>query len=110
MSGQVDYAAIEKRASAVLLRYGRVWQIRTTTVANAVSTRDTIGVQIDVVRYLQGESRIEIGDFRMLFRADANPVIGERLQAGADSLVVMHTEAIKPAGVVLAWWVWARKG
>ncbi len=105
-----DYDRTALNAARIIGRYGRSWQIRSTVTANAVSTRDAIGVKIDEVRHVQDDSGIQIGDSRFLFRADAMPVVGERLRAGSDSIVIVHTEAIKPADVVLAWWVWARAG
>lgn len=106
----IDYARIAANATRLLERFGRGWQVRTTTVANAVSTRVAVGVKIDETRQVLDGSRINIGDHRMLFTAATNPVIGERITSGSESRVIVHTEAIQPAGTVLAWWVWARAG
>lgn len=105
-----DYARIAANATRTLQRSGRSWQIRTTTSANAISARTAVGVKIDETRHVLEGSRINIGDHRMLFMASANPVIGERLTADTETRVIVHTEAIQPADVVCAWWVWARAG
>lgn len=104
------YERMQATAERLLSRYGQDWAITRTTGPGMSVTRTARAVVESVVRYVVPGSGVDIGDKRMLIEADANPIKGERIEAGADRYVIVRVEPLQPAGVTLAWWAWARSG
>ncbi len=105
-----DYSRLALTAQYLIARFGVAVTLATTTALNTTATRAARAVFVDRVRHLLGDSGVEIGDWRVLFDADAAPLLTDRLTRGSESYVLVQVEPIQPAGTVLAWQAWARAG
>lgn len=104
------YARLTATADRLLGAYGVSGTLTHTTPLGATETSTVSVVAVDTVRHLLGDSGVDIGDERLIVNADAAPVKGDRIDYADQSRVVVQVEAICPAGTVLAWYVWARRG
>lgn len=106
MSGFYDRATAT--AQRMLAKFGRPWLFTRTDSAGATSTHSAVGVFIDTVRHLVGDSGVDIGDLRFIFTADAAPQKGDRMKNGDQDFVVVFADPI--GDTTVAYWVWARAG
>lgn len=104
------YERLAATADRMLGAYGVSATLSHTTPLGAVATSTVSVVTVDTVRHVLGDSGVDIGDERLIVNADAAPVKGDRIDYADQSRVVVQVEPIRPAGTVLAWWVWARRG
>jgi hypothetical protein len=103
------YAELETVAAELLREFGSVLGFSRTAPNGAVTAWNAAGVRVDSVKHVESESGVAIGDERFLFAANANPKHGDRVSVGGRSFVVIHSDPIRPADTVLAWWIWLRR-
>lgn len=105
-----DYTSSAVTAAAMIGRFGGDVTLSTTTGFGTSAQRTVKAVFVDRVRHVLGDSAVEIGDWRVIMAADAAPLETERLIRGSEEFVLVRVEPIQPAGVVVAWYAWARAG
>ena len=104
------YGQIRTIATDVLNTYGQTLVATRTDSTGATSSVNLKGIQIDKITHVMPGSRIDIGDWAMLFTASPAPLYGDRISLNDGSHVLMEVEEIAPAGVVVAYYAWARRG
>lgn len=104
------YGRLATTATRLIREYGQPWTITRTTGPGTSVQRTARAVRVGTVRHTLGDSGVDIGDVELLLEPAANPEKRERVAAGADDLVIMHVEPIKPAAILLAWRAWGRAG
>lgn len=105
------YSELAADVVEILREFGQEWTFTTTTAAATSTSRTAVGVMVDTVKHLIGDSGAQIGDRVFLFEAGATPLQNDRITDGTDSYVLSaRPEPIKPAATVVAWWAWGREG
>jgi hypothetical protein len=104
----VDYVSIANAAVSMLEEFGKL-----TALGDGVTARQVNAVKWKDVKHTFGDSEVQIGDLLYIVApttstgADSLPLRSERF---TDQYVVVQTESVQPADVVLIWYVWVRKG
>lgn len=101
-----DYTEIADTAASVLSEYGTL-----ATIGTGATQRTALVVMETVVSHALADSQIQIGDYKYIVEASANPVAGERLTVGSDKMVIVSPVIpVKPADVVVCWYIYGRRG
>lgn len=104
------YARLARTARDLIGRFGQPWTITRTTGPGQITQRVAMGVVVDQVRHILGDSGVDIGDKELLLDASAEPAKTERIEAGGESYVIVQVEPIRPGAITIAWRAWARAG
>lgn len=109
-----DYAKIAASVKRTLTRAGA-----DLTFAGPPE-RTVKAVRAKVITHVIGSSGVNVGDVQFIVAAksttpvgeeiDTDPVRGELMNTASESLVVIEIEAIRPADIVVAWYVYGRPG
>lgn len=103
---QFDYSKMAAIALAMLTKFGT-----TATIGDGVTARTCLAVQTKVIKHVLDNSDIEVGDMEYIIDGNANPQQGERFSCAGDNYILAAKPInIKPADVILAWYVYGRIG
>jgi hypothetical protein len=101
-----DYSKMSAIVLTLLAKFGSQ-----ATLGDGLTARTCLAVQTKTIKHTIGDSNIEIGDVEYLVDGTVTPMQGERFTCAGDSwLLATQPIPIKPADVVLAWYVYGRAG
>jgi hypothetical protein len=106
------YDALKETAVKLLEEFGQDCPIvRTDPESGILAEMTTSAIRDARVRHVSNfAGGVEVGDWRILAAATVTPEIGDRITVDTEELVIVAVEAIKPAAIVLAWFIWGRAG
>lgn len=110
------YVKMSATALALLKKFG------SPLMFSGPPVRQIAGVRIAQMERTLGDSGVMVGDWKYIVASrttpeggdpvetDSVPQVMERLVDGDEQFVVVYVEPVKPADIVLAWFVYARLG
>lgn len=104
------YADIDFVVRTVLAEFGKSFTVSRTSLVGAVSSVTLVGIQCKKIMEEMPGSEVQIGDWEMLFTSATEPKHGDKITLNEGGHVLIRVEEIAPAGVVLGYMAWARRG
>ena len=104
------YEEIDQITIDILNRFGAKYSVARTSNTGAVTNLTLTGVQVEKVFEELPGSDIEIGDWKMLMTSEVLPKKGDLIALNDGRYTVMRVDEVAPAKVVVAYWIWVRRG
>ncbi len=102
------YEEIQAVAQETLDEFGQTVQLTRNLPGDTLAGSTAKAIRVDKVKHADSESRVEIGDWRILVDGTVAPAEGDTYIDDIEIMYVVRVEPIRPAGLTIANWVWAR--
>lgn len=108
-----NYTPLQSTATRLLEQFGQSCTHTQTTRDGASTATTGVALELAITEGERNRSAIAgtpLPAHKFLVSAAVTPVKGARLVVGSSTTVIMQFDPIRPAGTVLAWYVYGQAG